>query len=92
MAVVVTGKAFTSGYYLLKFLCYIFSDLEKKLRRRLSNFCEWVGYDAAPEVEDCKENKYRSFDGVCNNIDNPNWGKAGYPYLRLLPSAYKDGK
>ncbi|XP_071832888.1 peroxidasin homolog pxn-2-like isoform X2 [Apostichopus japonicus] len=66
-------------------------DLEKKLRRRLSNFCEWVGYDAAPEVEDCKENKYRSFDGVCNNIDNPNWGKAGYPYLRLLPSAYKDG-
>jgi len=27
--------------------------------------------------------EYRSFDGSCNNLDNPAWGKSGIPYRRL---------
>lgn len=36
-------------------------------------------------------NKYRSFDGHGNNIDNPDWGQANSPLLRFSPIAYGDG-
>lgn len=41
----------------------------------------------------CPENmKYRSFDGSCNNLDNPLWGSAGSVYGRLFPAKFSDGK
>jgi len=36
-------------------------------------------------------NEYRTFDGHNNNIDNPEWGRAGESLLRLTPNAYADG-
>nr|XP_040237277.2 peroxidase-like isoform X1 [Anopheles coluzzii] len=34
---------------------------------------------------------YRTFDGTCNNLQNPSWGSANTPYGRLLPAEYGDG-
>ena len=36
-------------------------------------------------------NDFRSIDGYNNNIDNPEWGQAGLPFMRLSPLAYGDG-
>ncbi|XP_065060841.1 uncharacterized protein LOC135688065 isoform X3 [Rhopilema esculentum] len=34
--------------------------------------------------------KYRTFDGTCNNIENPTWGAAATPFKRLIPAIYYD--
>ncbi|XP_053597981.1 peroxidase [Microplitis demolitor] len=38
-----------------------------------------------------QELPYRSFDGSCNNLENPTWGMAKTRYARLLPPIYSDG-
>lgn len=43
-------------------------------------------------VRSCAPERYRSYDGFCNNIENPYWGSANLRYLRFLPPAYADGK
>ena len=40
-----------------------------------------------PKVS-CKDSKYRSFDGTCNNLANPLFGSHNTPYKRFLPPAY----
>lgn len=40
----------------------------------------------------CPKNRYRSFDGSCNNLRNPVLGTPNTPYNRLLPARYGDGK
>ncbi len=35
--------------------------------------------------------KYPNFDGSCNNLLNPYYGKAETPYVRLLDAEYDDG-
>nr|XP_033333242.1 peroxidase-like isoform X3 [Megalopta genalis] len=43
-------------------------------------------------VMDCdSEDKYRSIDGSCNNIENPSWGSAMTAYNRILFPQYFDG-
>lgn len=37
------------------------------------------------------EDKYRTYSGWCNNINNPEWGKSNSPHRRFLPSEYEDG-
>ncbi|KAK7069012.1 hypothetical protein SK128_018576, partial [Halocaridina rubra] len=39
----------------------------------------------------CPPSRYRTVDGTCNNPDQPRWGAANTPYLRLLPAWYADG-
>ena len=40
----------------------------------------------------CPPSRYRTLDGTCNNPDQPRWGAANTPYLRLLPAWYADGE
>lgn len=35
--------------------------------------------------------RYRTITGACNNPNRTSWGRAGYPFARLLPPAYEDG-
>lgn len=35
---------------------------------------------------------YRSFDGSCNNLQDPIIGRSMTPHRRLLPAVYHDGK
>jgi len=37
-------------------------------------------------------NPYRSFSGYCNNLKNPNFGRAMTTFQRLMPSVYENGK
>jgi len=44
--------------------------------------------------ENCTEggiNRFRSFDGQCNNLEHPGWGAADMNFRRLLPPCYADG-
>ena len=36
--------------------------------------------------------RYRSFDGSCNNLRRPLWGKSFRALARFLPADYCDGK
>ncbi|KAF7992722.1 hypothetical protein HCN44_005066 [Aphidius gifuensis] len=40
---------------------------------------------------ECRPGKYRRFDGLCTNLENPTWGSALSPFTRLLPPAFADG-
>ena len=46
---------------------------------------------ATPPATCDPNEKYRSADGSCNNIDNPGWGMAFTSQDRLLASAYHEG-
>ena len=37
------------------------------------------------------KSKYQSYDGSCNNYQNPSYGMSNLPYKRFLPPAYGDG-
>lgn len=39
----------------------------------------------------CADGPYRTYDGSCNNLYNPYWGKAWTCHLRLVPANYADG-
>lgn len=39
----------------------------------------------------CPKNRYRSYDGSCNNLESPILGTPQTPYNRLLPAKYGDG-
>ncbi|XP_022693145.1 uncharacterized protein LOC111262832 isoform X1 [Varroa jacobsoni] len=39
----------------------------------------------------CYPHKYRSYNGHCNNVQNPNWGNSGTRYGRFLAPDYADG-
>ena len=44
-------------------------------------------------ISECDENSpYRTYDGSCNNLENPDWGKAFTPQGRLMPALYDNGK
>lgn len=48
-------------------------------------------YKAGRQAPPCRPERFRSYDGYCNNLDNPYWGSANIRYLRFLPPSYADG-
>ena len=45
-----------------------------------------------PKPDKCDPTaKYRTFDGSCNNLNQPKFGWVHTPYQRILPNAYHDG-
>lgn len=30
---------------------------------------------------ECRAGKYRRFDGLCNNVNNPTWGATNTPFI-----------
>ena len=36
-------------------------------------------------------NKFRTYDGTCNNLQHTRWGSALQPFRRLMPAEYEDG-
>ena len=45
------------------------------------------------ECETCdQDDTYRTISGCCNNLANPNYGRADRPLLRFMENAYKDSK
>lgn len=45
----------------------------------------------APVVTCNPDDKYRTFNGSCNNLRNPNWGAALTPFYRLMNAEFNDG-
>jgi len=39
-----------------------------------------------------KSSRYRTPNGVCNNLRHPEWGSTGQQLVRLIPPDYKDGR
>ncbi|XP_025408382.1 peroxidase-like isoform X2 [Sipha flava] len=35
--------------------------------------------------------KYRTINGTCNNLNNPTWGSSNTPFIRLVGAHYSDG-
>ena len=59
------------------------SDFNSDTSRAISERCPWV---PAPT---CDPNKhFRTWDGSCNNLRDPNLGRTGTPYQRILLPEY----
>jgi len=39
----------------------------------------------------CEVTRYRSLEGICNNLENPNWGSAMNSHARFLTPDFADG-
>lgn len=44
-----------------------------------------------PRIPKCQKQKYRTFDGSCNNLKHQLWGKSITQFNRILPASYSDG-
>ena len=75
---------------LIIFIIFLLVDLGPGLQ---VNFSSVPLRDICPETPKCNPNSmYRTIDGSCNNLRNPNFGQVFTPLQRLIPNAYADGK
>ena len=47
----------------------------------INNECSWT---PPPSCGALKKDKFRTIDGSCNNLANPNYGRAATPFQRVL--------
>jgi len=45
----------------------------------------------SPSVTCDPKAKYRTVNGSCNNLQNPNWGAALTPFYRYMDPVFSDG-
>ena len=70
------------------------SDLDISFRsldfnaRTVSGVNETCPWTPLPRCTSIYHRNYRTNDGSCNNLKNPNLGKTETPFQRILPSAY----
>lgn len=67
----------------------------------MSNFRKEFCFSSSSKFSECSYKattgpclanaNYRTFDGSCNNLDNPWWGTTNVPFRRLLNANYADG-
>ncbi|GFT51376.1 peroxidasin [Trichonephila clavipes] len=58
----------------------------------LANLSGCLVHKQIPSCSDmCFHRTYRSFDGSCNNFNNPRWGASLTSFVRLLPAVYENG-
>ncbi|XP_043462068.1 peroxidase-like [Leptopilina heterotoma] len=75
--------------FILSFLT-IFTTDSQNLQNNTSNpFAKLRCGDIFPKK--CKESKFRTMDGSCNNKLNPTWGMTYTRYGRIIPANYDDG-
>lgn len=56
----------------------------------LNNYTSCVG-GSQNEILECGQHlHYRSFSGICNNLEQPIWGASMNAFIRLLPPIYED--
>ena len=53
-----------------------------KSNNDIAKDCEWIR--DKPVCNTINPNKYRSLDGSCNNLTEPNYGRAFTPFSRLI--------
>ena len=60
-------------------------DFNARTVSAVNETCPWT---PVPKCTDDFHTKYRSYDGSCNSLINPNFGRAETPFQRILPAAY----
>ena len=62
------------------------SDISSNTSPSVAKECPWrVPPTCDPDAE------FRTIDGSCNNLEEPNWGQVGTPYQRLVNADYAPG-
>jgi len=88
--------------YLNKYKClskydthFLLPSVKVKERPMKDVTCNYAfSHNAGQKAVDCSKaakSKYRTPEGICNNLMHPYWGKANVCHLRLVASAYEDG-
>ena len=60
-------------------------DFNARTVSAVNETCPWT---PIPRCTSSYHRNYRTNDGSCNNLKNPNLGKTETPFQRILPSAY----
>ena len=60
-------------------------DFNARTVSSVNETCPWT---PLPRCTSSYHRNYRTNDGSCNNLKNPNLGKTETPFQRILPSAY----
>lgn len=69
------------GFFGLRFF-------DKDVSTRINAECPWT---PTPSCDSVASLKFRSFDGTCNNFQEPNYGRAATPFQRILAPDYSGG-
>ena len=74
-------------------ICTRRKKLEVACKKRVIELASQLGNDETEEsCDELKHDKeFRSFDGECNNLDHPDWGRANAMFIRLKDPDYANG-